>query len=180
MRVGNREFTNKEIILIQEIVELFPSLSRKELARTICENLNWKNEANNHKIISCLNLLKKLHETGKINLPPSRTTNIVRKQAKKNLYDISNKIEISSSVENHDVYLKLINEPEDNNNWKDLIDRYHYLGYKKNFGLHLKYYIFIKDVKDPVGCMSYEVLSTYQLKCRDELIGWNKNKGKVN
>ena len=61
MRVGNRELTNKEIVLIQEIVELFPSLSRKELAKTICENLNWKNEANNHKIISCLNLLKKLH-----------------------------------------------------------------------------------------------------------------------
>jgi len=80
---------------------------------------------------------------------------------------------IQNSVENYNVYLKLISEPNDNNNWKDLVERYHYLGYKKNFGLHLKYFIFLKEVKDPVGCMSYEASSTYQLKCRNELIGWN-------
>jgi len=174
MRVGQREFNNKEILLIQEIVELFPSLSRKEIAKTICENLNWKNESSNLKIISCLNLLKKLHEAGRINLPPSRTTNTAHKPAKKELFDISNKINILSSVEKHDVYLKLIYEPEDSNKWNDLVERYHYLGYKKNFGLHLKYFIFIKEVKDPIGCMSYEASSTYQLKCRDELIGWDK------
>ena len=174
MRAGNRDFTKKEIILIQEIVEFFPSLSRKEIARTICENLNWKNEANNLKIISCLNLLTKLHEEGKIKLPPSRATNTLHKIEKKKLYDISNKIDIQSSVENHNVYLKLISEPEDIKSWNDLVDKYHYLGYKKNFGLHLKYFIFIEEVKYPIGCMSYEASSTYQLKCRDELIGWNK------
>jgi hypothetical protein len=174
MRVGNREFSKKEIVLIQEIVELFPSLYRKEIARTICENLNWKNEANNLKIISCLNLLNKLQEIGKIQLPPLRTTNVIHAKEKKELYDISNKVDIQSSVENHNVYLKLITEPEDINKWNDLVDRYHYLGYKKNFGLHLKYFIFIEEFEDPIGCMSYEASSTYQLKCRDDLIGWNK------
>ena len=174
MRVGNREFSKKEIVLIQETVELFPSLSRKEIARTICENLNWKNEANNLKIISCLNLLNKLHEIGKIKLPPLRITNKVHTIEKKKLYDISNKIDIQSSVENHNVYLKLISEPEDIDNWNDLVNRYHYLGYKKNFGLHLKYFIFIEELENPIGCMSYEASSTYQLKCRDDLIGWNK------
>jgi len=173
MRIGQREFSNKEISIIQEIVELFPSLSRKELANTICENLNWKNEANNLKIMSCRNLLNKLHESGKIKLPPFRTTKPVYQLAKKELYDISDKTAIKGSVENYHVYLKLISEPNSNNKWKDLVERYHYLGYKKNFGLHLKYFILLKGVKNPVGCISYEASSTYQLKCRDELIGWN-------
>jgi len=79
MRVGDREFSNKEISLIQETVDLLPSISRKEIARTICENFNWKNEAKNFKIMSCLNLLNKLEEEEKIKLPPSQAIKSVHK-----------------------------------------------------------------------------------------------------
>ena len=173
MRIGQKEFSNKEISIIQEIVDLFPSLSRKELAKTICENLNWKNEANNLKIMSCRNLLNKLHESGKIKLPPFRTIKSIHQAAKKELYDISDKTEIQGNVKNFHVSLKLISESDSNNKWKDLVERYHYLSYKKNFGLHLKYFILLKEIKNPVGCISYEASSTYHLKCRDNLIGWN-------
>ena len=45
MRLGNRNFLEHEIQLIQEMTTTYKGLSRKELAYTICENLNWKNEA---------------------------------------------------------------------------------------------------------------------------------------
>ena len=70
MRIGGRDFLKKDIQLIQEMTDIYQALSRKELAYTICENLNWKNDAGNLKIDSCLVLLKKLETTGKVNLKP--------------------------------------------------------------------------------------------------------------
>jgi hypothetical protein len=70
MRIGNRNFLEHEIQLIQEMTTTYKGLSRKELAYTICENLNWKNEAGNLKVDSCLVLLKKLQTAEKINLNP--------------------------------------------------------------------------------------------------------------
>ena len=76
MRIGNRNFLEHEIQLIQEMTITYKGLSRKELAYTICENFNWKNEAGNLKVDSCLVLLKKLQPAEKINLNPLQKVNI--------------------------------------------------------------------------------------------------------
>jgi len=65
MRIGSKNFLKEDIQFIQEMADTYQALSRKELAYTICENLNWKNEAGNLKVDSCLVLLKKLENTGK-------------------------------------------------------------------------------------------------------------------
>jgi len=38
---NGRRFTRKQLAQVQEIVQLFLNLSRKELARTVCEHLRW-------------------------------------------------------------------------------------------------------------------------------------------
>jgi hypoxanthine-guanine phosphoribosyltransferase len=37
-----REFTGKDILLIQEVVDTCGGISRRELAHTVCELLEWK------------------------------------------------------------------------------------------------------------------------------------------
>ena len=67
MRIGNRNFFEHGIQLIQEFATTYRTVSRKELAYMICENLNWKNEAGNLKVDFCLVLFqKRIH---KIQLP---------------------------------------------------------------------------------------------------------------
>jgi hypothetical protein len=147
-------------------------LSRKQIASAVCENLHWKNEAKNLKISSCIKLLSELEKLGKIKLPPLRSSIPVNKTVSRQLYDVPDQKERVGNVENYNAFLTLVVDLKDRNHWNDLVERYHYLGYKNNFGLHLKYFIFLKEFQYPVGCMSFVATSTYQLKCRDELIGW--------
>lgn len=53
-----------------KLIERYPLLPRKELAFTICENVEWKNEGGNLKVDSCLRMLEKLDVSGKIHLQP--------------------------------------------------------------------------------------------------------------
>ena len=73
--LSGRYFSKKDILQIQETVNLFPCLSRRELALTICENLSWVTPKGSAKIQSCLTALEKLENKGLITLP--------RKQIKK-------------------------------------------------------------------------------------------------
>ena len=41
---GSRIFKKSETNLILKLIGMYPSIPRKELAFTICENLQWVNE----------------------------------------------------------------------------------------------------------------------------------------
>ena len=179
MRIGNRNFLKHEIRLIQELATTCRALSRKELAYTICENLNWKNEAANLKVDSCLVFLKKLQTAGKVNLNPLQKRIHIKKDDREQ-FNFTNKIKIDGTVDNFNPYIELAKEKEEYKKWNDLVQRYHYLGYKKNFGLHLKYYIRLEGIRDPVGCFSFVSATTYHLKCRDFHIGWSREQREKN
>ncbi|MBC2693736.1 MAG: DUF4338 domain-containing protein [Desulfobacteraceae bacterium] len=179
MRIGSRNFLKKDIQLIQEMTDIYQALSRKELAYTICENLNWKNDAGNLKVDSCLVLLKKLETTGKVNLSPLQKRIHIKKEYKEQ-FNFTNTININGTVDNFNPYIEIVKEKEENKKWNDFVQRYHYLGYKKNFGLHLKYYIRLEGIRDPIGCFSFVSTTTYHLKCRDLHIGWSKKQREKN
>jgi hypothetical protein len=179
MRIGSRNFLEHEVQLIQELATSYRSLSRKELAYTICENLNWKNEAGNLKVDSCLVLLNKLLFTGKVNLNPLQKRIHIKKENREQ-FNFTNTININGTVDNFKPYIEPVKEKEENKKWNDLVQRYHYLGYKKNFGLHLKYYILMEGIRGPVGCFSFVSTTTYHLKCRDLHIGWSKEQREKN
>lgn len=162
MRIGSRNFLKKDIQLIQEMTDVYQSLSRKELAYTICENLNWKNDVGNLKVDSCLVLLKKLETTGKVNLRPLQKRIHIKKEYREQ-FNFTNTININGAVDNFNPYIELVKRKEENKKWNDFVQRYHYLGYKKNFGLHLKYYIRLEEIGDPIGCFSFVSTTSYHL-----------------
>jgi len=55
-----REITDEDLEEIQETVELFPKLSRTELALTVCENLGWMTASGSYKREACVKLLEKI------------------------------------------------------------------------------------------------------------------------
>ena len=55
--------------------------------------------------------------------------------------------------------------------WNEFVDRYHYLGYKRPMGTHLRYFIVANDQR-LLGCLSFS-FATRSLACRDRWIGWH-------
>lgn len=64
-----REFIFRELDDIRETVRMFPLLSRKELAFTICEHLEWVAPNGRYKVEACGQLLEKLDARGLLKLP---------------------------------------------------------------------------------------------------------------
>ena len=56
--------------------------------------------------------------------------------------------------------------------WNELIDRYHYLGYKPLSGAQLRYFIYSN--KQPVALLSFGA-SAWTTAPRDQFIGWQKS-----
>jgi len=175
MQFGIRTFSEKEINQVIEYTKTFSALSRHELAYTICENLNWKTPTGELKINSALAMLQKLEDLGRVKLKPLKArVHVKRNQSQKELTGDTSEHEcIEGSVENYHVFLKEVVEPSDHNHWDKMIDEYHYLGYKKLFGLSLKYFICIEGMPEPVGCISFTCSTTFRQKDRDNWIGWS-------
>jgi len=71
-RFCGRDFSEKEIGLIQEVVQNCRGLSRTELAHTVSELLDWKRPGGRLKVRECIEFLDKLAGQGLLELPASR------------------------------------------------------------------------------------------------------------
>ncbi|HBY04453.1 MAG TPA: hypothetical protein DEH07_07960, partial [Desulfotomaculum sp.] len=70
--IGERMFTDGDLDLIRETVERFSSLSRTELALTLCENLPWQAPNGQARLHSCLSLLEEMDADGLVKIPAKR------------------------------------------------------------------------------------------------------------
>ena len=169
---SGRRFTRKQITSIQQTVNTFPALSRRELAHTVCENLQWQTPNGKNKIQACLGLLEKLEVLGILSLPQKKTTmqrgpqkQISRTDSAKEPTGIDDKLSQLSPIR-----LQVVTDKSDIALWNEFIDRYHYLGYKRPIGPHIRYFI-IDHQNRKLGCLMFSY-ACKRLSCRDEWIGW--------
>ena len=171
---SGREVTNLEICEIQETVELFPKLSRSELAATLCENLQWLTASGNYKMDACMKLLEKLERKGLLRLP--------RKQEEYRRHLSEKPISLTSRTDSKadmtcglrdigSVKIGIVKDKESMTFWNEYVSRYHYLGYKKPFGYVLRY--FIESDRGLLGCLMFSGAAK-GLKVRDSWIGWKE------
>jgi len=170
-----RWFTRQELLDVIYITGMFPTLSRNELAKTICEGLEWTAENGKYKIDGCIKLLGKLHEDKKIELPGLRTTQPLTKEQ---VIPGANTVEeetIQGSVSAFaPITLQSVRSKEDIRLWNEYVERYHYLGYKRPFGAHQRYFIWSGNKPERrLGCLLFSA-SAWALAERDSWIGWSK------
>ena len=175
---GGRRFTRKQLVTIQKTVNTFSALSRRELAHTICEHLQWKTPKGENRIQTCLGALESMEELDLFSLPKKKKTK-QKTQQKKIIWteqSDSQPLISDSLAQLMPVSLQLVKEKESVALWNEMVDRHHYLGYKRPIGPHLRYFI-LDDQGRKLGCLmfSYPVKS---LACRDEWIGWQDLKYK--
>ncbi|MBT9148522.1 MAG: hypothetical protein DDT32_02296 [Syntrophomonadaceae bacterium] len=171
-----RYFTPRELYEIQEMVRMFPNLSRKELVRTICENLDWVTPTGQYKIDSGIQLLTKLEAQGLVCLPAKRGD---RTRNTGDRVKFGPRTEARPPIESNVASLEPIDlEPvrsrEGIRLWNEYVHRYHTLGYKRPFGAHQRYFIISGATPDqPLGCLLFSA-AAWALAVRDEWIGWNQ------
>ena len=170
-----REIGSEELDEIQETVELFPNLSRTELAATLCEHLGWMTASGSYKRDACLKLLEKLESGGFVRLPEKRECRISRQPQRP--ISLTSRTAPESDIvcklkELGLVRVEVIKGKESTGLWNEYVSRYHYLGYKKPFGTFLRYFI-VCD-RGILGCMLFAGAAK-ALGVRDRWIGWGDN-----
>lgn len=184
----SNQFKPRHVLEIIETVKMFPNLSRTELAKTISENLKFKDAKGDIKYLSCLNFLAKLEEDGLIKLPKVRhKEKRCREQQNIGITDeIKQEDPIICSIKELGE-IQLIHVKNKDNNWdlwKEYIHRYHYLGYKHPFGSCIRYMVVSKQLNRNLGCLLFTGSASLALENRDKWIGWtskqkNKNLNKI-
>ncbi|MCP4315300.1 MAG: DUF4338 domain-containing protein [Hyphomicrobiales bacterium] len=167
--------TGEELALIKEMAEEFWGISRTELAETLCELLEWKRPNGRLKGVECRQFLEELESRSVIRLPKPRRGKPKGTHAKAGRSAQGEALEpIQGSVKDiGPVILVRAETRQDRELWKELIDRYHYLGFKTPFGASLRYLIRTLGAEpQTLGCLQFSS-PAWSLEPRDEWIGWD-------
>lgn len=174
-RFCGREFTAEEVSLIQEVVGTCAGISRTELAHTICELLEWKRAGGGLKATECRELLERLESQGMLVLPAKKSLGSIRSQ-KSILPAGEGRVysELRGSVEEFSpIEVELVQSREQRQLFRELLSRYHYLGYARPYGARLRYVCYVsRPGREVVGCMQFSS-PAWRMKPRDQWIGWD-------
>lgn len=176
IEVSGRKFSSQQIKMIQETVATFKNLSRRELAQTICEHFCWKSPNGQLKLNSCLHALERFERLGLMSLPAVQVKQQVRQPSYGSvILDLAQHMPLKGSLNNvTPLDLRLVATKDQRQLWNGYVERYHYLGYKRPFGPHLRYFITSRKLQGQyLGCILFAP-ATWALKSRDEWIGWTE------
>jgi len=174
-RCGGRMFVASEIALIREVVDTCRGLSRKELANTISELVGWTRANGSLKEAECLLLLTRLEAQGLLRLPAKQQTRPVGSVTSIPHTDAGEAGEpLRGRVETFaPVCVERVADSGARQRFRELVGRYHTLGYKVPFGAHLQYLISIsRPVPTVVGCLQFSS-AAWRMQARDRWIGWD-------
>ena len=175
-RFCGREFTRKELCLIREVVETCAGISRTELAHTVCELLDWRRVNGRLKAREGLDLLQRLEDQGLLKLPESQQTG-PRKGTRRQIAPATDHASWAGLTGSVGAFLpldvELVKSQKQRQVFKDLVSRYHYLGYAMAFGAKLQYLVYVsRPQRQVVGCVQFSS-PAWRIKVRDQWIGWD-------
>jgi hypothetical protein len=172
---SGREFSAKEVSLIREVVGSCAGISRQELAHTICELLEWKRPSGRLKARECRDLLERLESQGILALPEKKSC--VSSKPKKLISPAEEgqvHSKLTGSVEQFaPLDVELVESRQQRELFRELLSRYHYLGYAMPYGARLQYLVYVtRPRREVVGCLQFSS-PAWRMKVRDQWIGWD-------
>ncbi len=170
--VCGRLFPHWVLERINAAVRDHPEWSRADLARRVCDWLDWCAANGKRKEVNCRVALVRLQRRGVIDLPPPRRT--VRFGGSSFAATRLNvPVSLEGSVHKlRKLELVLVNsqDRERDRQWKQLVQTHHYLGYRPLCGAQLRYLIGCEH--GYVGALGFSAAALH-LKARERWIGWS-------
>ena len=166
-----RTFRAEELELMRQIAGEFSALGVTEIARTVCELLAWKRPGGGLKNHECRQLLEQLAAEGFLLLPALRK----RGGRGPRRADLSTPYVEPAPVEctAHEcepLELALVEGQAESRQWRVLLERYHYLGWRVPFGANLRYWVRNHDRE--LACLLW-TSPAWKMQVRDAWIGWS-------
>jgi hypothetical protein len=171
-RYCGREFSPAELDHIGELLKLRPVLRRTALSRRICQDFGWLNVLGQPKEMSCRVALLRMEKDGLIVLPPPLTKGGLG-QRQLTLSAASDPREpVQGSVQALEpLVFQRVEKGALSSLWNELIQRYHYLGYRPLSGAQMRYLVWSADGR-LLAALGFGA-SAWQIKPRDQHIGWD-------
>jgi hypothetical protein len=168
-----RTFSVQELELMRQVASDCAALGVTEIARTLCELLDWKRPSGRLKNHECRQLLEHLRDEGWLQLPSLRQVGPrgPRRIDRSKRGEPQPEITVSAG-DLEPLILTLVKPGPESTFWNELIDRYHYLGYRVPVGAHLRYFVRSAPLGEPIlACLQWSS-AAWKIKARDRWIGW--------
>lgn len=174
-RFSGKTFNAQEISLIREVVATCRGLSRKELANTVSELLGWRRPGGGLKEPECLVVLEHLERAGLLMLPAKQktkpvgsVTSIPHTERGEPASPLVGRVEAFAPI-----VIDRVQRLDQRQLFRELVGRYHYLGYTVPYGAHIQYLISVSKPKPAVvGCLQFSS-AAWRMRARDAWIGWD-------
>lgn len=180
---SGRQFTAAELGKIREVVDRCAGQSRKALARTVCELLEWKRPTGSLKVRECWEFLERVESRGLLKLPAKRSW-----QRREQRCSAATGTSCAESVvalrgrvgEFQPIVLEEVLHAEQRRLYRELVGRHHYLGHTVPFGAQLRYLIYASHPERAVvGCLQFSS-PAWRMAVRDHWIGWDDSQRRKN
>ena len=167
MQICGRPFSETDLSWIRDQVENRPDLNRVQLSRLFCLQSGWFKPDGGFKEMSCRVALLRLERSGLIRLPaPKNKMALVGKVPRTPQGEPQTGIELDAGR------IDLLLEPVDRKTaplWNELIDRYHYLGYRRQGGAQMRF--FVRATGRLVALLGFSA-AAWRVAPREAFIGW--------
>jgi hypothetical protein len=175
MRVCGVEFSRDTIQRIRQTLEETPLISRRALARCVCEWLDWRAANGKFKEMVCRKALVMLERQGVIGLPAAEQTCTVQRAVWEKLPGWVGPADVACDLsELGDIEIELVGSRYSKaaGVWRALLDRHHGLGSGPLCGAQIRYLV-RSSTYGYLGGLSFSS-AAWALKARDASIGWTE------
>jgi len=174
-------FSSQTVQRIAATVDADPSISRRSLARRVCEWLGWHREDGTPREDSARKALVELEKRGAVQLPEAAKFPSVASTSRRRKIAASADPEVRCSLEElGDLEVTPVSGrfSKDSRIWRELMRQHHYLGAGPLIGAQVRYLI-RSQAHGVLGGLSFSAASK-RLKSRDDLIGWSERARRAN
>jgi hypothetical protein len=168
-----RGVTGEQIAYIRRLIADRPDLSRWKLSRELCQAWQWKQANGALRDMLCRGLLLLLHRTGEIELPPVRRAvrNRIAERARPAHVEMEECPLHGPLGDLQPLEFAQVRRTPEEALFHSLLEQYHYLGYERPVGEHLKYVV--KARGQVIACLAWSS-APRRLKLRDRYLGWSE------
>jgi hypothetical protein len=161
---------------IESAAEESKNLGITNLARRVCEWLGWKNPTGAYCISSCVAGMRSLEKRGVLKLPwirqpraaISAPSSVLINEDQEQSRPICKRVDEIGPIE---LVLVGDSKSKDAMIYKEVISRYHYLGYQRLVGAQMRY--LIRCNSRWIGAIGFAA-SALHVEARDKHIGWSE------
>ena len=178
VRYCGRLFTANEMELIRRLLVSEPELNRAQLSRRVCSDLGWLRGDGRAKEMSCRVAMLRMQRDGLITLPPPLKGNGNGRTRPRLTAASDPQMPLSLSAGAlGPLVFRPVDTPPDSALWNELIERYHYLGYKPLPGAQIRYLVFGNG--HLLAALGFGA-AAWKVAPRDAFIGWTADQRRAN